>query len=67
MFTAVPREMPITRQRADVRCATPADAKLCSGCQDKVNPRDVQLELYGMVRHTTARLYFVPVLEGVTP
>ena len=39
------------------------DATLCPDCQDKVNPRDVQPELYGMGRHTTAHLYAVPVLE----
>ena len=40
------------------------DATLCPDCQDRVDPRDVQLELYGMGRHTTAHLYAVPVLEG---
>ena len=40
------------------------DATLCPDCQDRVDPRDVQLELYGMSRHTTAHLYAVPVLEG---
>ena len=38
------------------------DATLCPDCQDRVNPRDVQSELYGMGRHTTAHLYAVPVL-----
>ena len=40
------------------------DATLCPDCQDKVNPRDIEPELYGMGRHTTAHLYAVPVLEG---
>ena len=40
------------------------DATLCPDCQDKVDPRDVQLELYGMGRHTTAHLYAVSVLEA---
>ena len=39
-------------------------ATLCPDCQDKVNPRDVQSDLYGMGRHTTAHLYAVPVLVG---
>ena len=37
---------------------------LCPDCQDRVDPRDVQLELYGRGRHRTAHLYAVPVLEG---
>ena len=40
------------------------DATLCPDCQDRVDPRYVLLELYGMGRHTTAHLYAVPVLEG---
>ena len=40
------------------------DATLCPDCQDRVDPRDVQSELYGMGRHTTAHLYAVPILEG---
>ena len=40
------------------------DATLCPDCQDRVNPRDVQSELYGMGRHSTAHLYAVPVLAG---
>ena len=40
------------------------DATLCPDCQDRVNPRDVRSELYGMGRHTTAHLYAVPVLAG---
>ena len=40
------------------------DATLCPECQDRVDPRDVKSELYGMCRHTTAHLYAVPVLEG---
>ena len=40
------------------------DATLCPDCQDKVNPRDVRSELYGMGRHTTAHLYAVPVLAA---
>ena len=40
------------------------DVTLCPDCQDKVNPRDVEPELYGMGRHTTAHLYAVPVLAG---
>ena len=39
-------------------------AVLCPDCQDRVDPRDVQLELYGMGRHSTAHLYAVPVLAG---
>ena len=31
---------------------------------DKVNPRDVRSDLYGMGRHTTAHLYAVPVLAA---
>ena len=41
------------------------DATLCPDCQDRVDPRDVRLELYGMGRHTTAHLYAVPALEGL--
>ena len=40
------------------------EATLCPDCQDRVNPRDVEAELYGMGRHTTAHLYAVPVLAG---
>ena len=40
------------------------DATLCPDCQDKVNPRDVQSELYGYDRMSTAHLYSVPVLAG---
>ena len=40
------------------------DATLCPDCQDKVNPRDVRSELYGMGRHSTAHLYAVPVLAA---
>ena len=40
------------------------DATLCADCQDRVNPRDVRSDLYGMGRHTTAHLYAVPVLAG---
>ena len=40
------------------------DVTLCPDCQDKVNPRDVEPELYGMGRHTTAHLYAVPVLAA---
>ena len=29
-----------------------------------MNPRDVEPELYGMGKHTTAHLYAVPVLAG---
>ena len=43
------------------------DATLCSDCQDRVVPRDVHLDLYGMGMHTTAHLYSVPVLEGFDP
>ena len=39
-------------------------ATLCPDCQDKVNPRDVRSELYGMGRRTTAHLYAVPVLAA---
>ena len=37
---------------------------LCPDCQDKVNPRDVRSDLYGMGRHSTAHLYAMPVLKG---
>ena len=39
-------------------------ATLCPDCQDRVNPRDVQPELYGYGRMSTAHLYAVPVLAG---
>ncbi len=39
-------------------------ATLCPDCQDRVNPRDVQPELYGYGRMSTAHLYSVPVLAG---
>ena len=41
-----------------------AAATLCPDCQDKVHPRDVQPELYGMGRMTPAHLYSVPVLAA---
>ena len=40
------------------------EATLCPDCQDRVDPRDVQPELYGSGPHTTAHLYAVPVLAG---
>ena len=40
------------------------NATLCPDCQDRVDPRDVRSELYGMGRHTTAHLYAVPVLAA---
>ena len=40
------------------------DATLCPDCQDRVNPRDVRSELYGMGRHTTAHLYVLPMLAA---
>ena len=40
------------------------DATLCPDCQDKVDPRDVKSDLYGMGRHSTAYLYAVPALAG---
>ena len=40
------------------------DATLCPDCQDKVNPRDVRLDLYGYGRMSTAHLYSVPVLAA---
>ena len=40
------------------------EATLCPDCQDRVDPRGVQSELYGMGRHTTAHLYAVPVRVG---
>jgi len=40
------------------------DATLCPDCQDRVDTRDVQSELYGMGRDTSAHLYAVPVLGG---
>lgn len=39
-------------------------AILCPDCQDRVGPRNVRSDLYGMGRHSTAHLYAVPVLEG---
>ena len=39
-------------------------ATLCPDCQDKLHPLDVQPELYGMGRHSTAHLYAVPVLAA---
>ena len=47
----------------DIREARVA-ATLCPDCQDKLHPLDVQPELYGMGRHSTAHLYAVPVLAG---
>ena len=41
-----------------------AAVTLCPECQDKVHSRDVQPELYGMGRMSTAHLYAVPVLAG---
>ena len=41
-----------------------AAATLCPDCQDRVHPRDVQPELYGMGRMSSAHLYAVPVLAG---
>ena len=40
------------------------DATLCPDWQDKMHPLDVQTELYGMGRHTSAHLYAVPVLAA---
>ena len=40
------------------------DATLCPDCQDRLDPRELHLELYGMGRHTVAYLYSVPVLAG---
>ena len=40
------------------------DATLCPDCQDQVNPRDVQPELYGYGKMSTAHLYAVSVLAG---
>ena len=40
------------------------ETTLCPDCQDRVNPRDVRSDLYGMGRHTTAHLYAVPVLAA---
>ena len=45
-------------------CDARKAATLCPDCQDRVNLRDVQPELYGMGRHTTAHLYAVPVLAA---
>ena len=39
-------------------------ATLCPECQDKLHPLDVQPELYGMGRHSSAHLYAVPVLAA---
>ena len=41
-----------------------AAVTLCPECQDRVHPRDVQPELYGMGRMSTAHLYALPVLAG---
>ena len=62
---ADPRVMP-TSHHPDWSALRDArrDATLCPDCQDKVNPRDVQPELYGYGRMSTAHLYAVPVLEG---
>ena len=49
--------------RNDMRHARGA-ATLCPDCQDQMNPRDIEPELYGMGRHTTAHLYAVPVLAA---
>ena len=40
------------------------DATLCPDCQDKVPLRDVQSDLYGYDRMSTAHLYSVPVLAA---
>jgi len=40
------------------------NATLCPDCQDKMHPLDIDLELYGMGRHSVAYLYSVPVLAG---
>ena len=40
------------------------DATLCADCQDRVNPRDVQSDLYGYDRMSTAHRYAVPVLAA---
>ena len=39
-------------------------ATLCPNCQDKLHPLDVQPEIYGMGRHSSAHLYAVPVLAA---
>ena len=44
--------------------AARAAAALCPDCHDGVDPRDVQPELYGIGRMSTAHLYAVPVLAG---
>ena len=36
------------------------DATLCPDCQDRMHPLNIEPELYGMGRHTTAHLYAVP-------
>ena len=40
------------------------DTTLCPDCQDRMHPLDIEPELYGMGRHTTAHLYAVPVLAA---
>ena len=40
------------------------EATLCPDCQDRVNSRDVQSELYGYGKMSTAHLYAVPVLAA---
>lgn len=47
----------------DIREARVA-ATLCPDCQGKLHPLDVQPELYGMGRHSSAHLYAVPVLAA---
>ena len=36
------------------------ETTLCPDCQDKVNPRDVQSDLYGYDKMSTAHLYAEP-------
>ena len=40
------------------------DATHCPDCQNRVNPRDIEPELYVSGRHTAAHLYIVPVLAA---
>ena len=40
------------------------DTTLCPDCHDRMHPLDIEPELYGMGRHTTAHLYAVPVLAA---
>lgn len=42
-----------------------AAATLCPDCQERVGPRNLQPDLYGFGRRSTAHLYAVPVLAAL--